>query len=166
MATKNQLKRELDALGIEYDAAASKEKLEALIPTNKEESGEPESEEETETETEEELESEVKTVDATGDVTKYSVFKGQSLVKVYNHLTHGKNFIALAEAYAERIGGTARPYIDPEEEAREKTVVNVVNKNGNLVRQFALSTHGKDYVKLADTFVEKHGEKKGLHIQK
>ena len=171
MATKDEIKAKLDKAGIEYPSNANKDELEALLPEEESEEGEDgdveESEEgETEegedgedTETEEDFE------DATGEVTKMGIYQGEALVAVYNVVNHGKDFVKLAKAKAKAIGGVAKPYVDPAEPEVEKTVVNIVNKSGSLVRQFALSSHGKDYAKLADAFVEKYGEKKGLHIQ-
>lgn len=114
---------------------------------------------------EEEVESEVETEDATGDVTRYGVYKGSALVAVYNSVNHGPDFVKLAKARAKKIDGEARPYVDPKEPVLEKTVVNIVNASGSLVRQFAKSTHGKDYEKLAADFLEKYGEKRGLKVQ-
>lgn len=115
--------------------------------------------------TEEEVESEVETEDASGDVTRYGVYKGSVLVAIYNSVNHGSDFVKLAKARAKKIDGEARPYVDPKEPVLEKTVVNIVNASGSLVRQFAKSTHGKDYEKLAADFVEKYGEKRGLKVQ-
>lgn len=119
-----------------------------------------------EAEADEELEAEVETTDSTGEVTEYGVYKGETCVATFTLENHGKDFVKLAKAKAKTIGAEARPYEDPVEAGKEKTVVNVVNASNNLVRQFALSTHGKDYVKLANAFIEKHGEKKGYKIQK
>ncbi len=125
--------------------------------------------EETETEEveedEEDVESEVETEDATGDVTRYGVYKGAGLVAIYNVVNHGPDFIKLAKARAKKIDGVAKPYVDPKQPAVEKTVVNIVNASNSLIRQFAKSTHGKDYEKLAADFVEKYGVKRGYRIQ-
>lgn len=133
--------------------------------TEEETTDEVEEETEEETEDEEDVESEVETEDATGDVTRYGVYKGPSLVAVYNAVNHGPDFIKLAKARAKKIDGEARPYVDPKEPAVEKTVVNIVNASGSLVRQFAKSTHGKDYEKLANDFLEKYGERRGYRVQ-
>lgn len=134
--------------------------------TTEEETTTDEAEEESEEDdSEEEVDSEVETEDATGDVTRYGVYMGAGLVAVYNVVNHGPDFIKLAKARAEKIGGEARPYVDPKEPAVEKTVVNIVNASNSLVRQFAKSTHGKDYQKLAEDFLAKYGVKRGYRIQ-
>lgn len=131
-----------------------------------EETPEEEVEEETEDETsEEEVEAEVETEDASGEVTKFAVYKGAVVVRVFNNVTHGKDFKKIAKAHAERIGGEAKAFVDKSDDEKETTIVDIVNKNGSLVRRFALSTHGKDYRKIAEAFVEKHGAKKGLVIK-
>lgn len=182
MATNNELKAILDERGVKYAANANKDELEKLVkdsePDETEEGNQ--SEEDSEEQEEgsgdeegpedgadegEDLESDVDTADASGDVTKYGVYKGAACVAVFNVVNHGDDFIKIAKAKAKAIGGVARPYVDPKEPEPEKDVVNIVNRNGNLVRQFALSTHGKEYAKLAEDFVAKYGEKKGLHIQ-
>lgn len=184
MATKDELKGELDALGVEYPLNASKDELEALLADNQlEEEAESEednqsddeadegSEEEAESE-EEDVETEVETEDATGETTRYGVYRGNSdnCVSVFTQENHGLDFKKLAEAKAKQLseGGIdheARPFVDPARPEPDKNVVNIVNKNNNLVRQFSLVTHGKDYRKFAEDFVAKYGEKKGLHIQ-
>ena len=113
----------------------------------------------------EEAVAEVETEDATGDVTRYGVYKGSSLVAVYNNVNHGDDFIKLAKARAEKIDGTAKPYVDPAEPVVDTDVVNIVNGSGSLVRQFSLAVHGKDYEDIANAYFEKHGEKRGLKIE-
>jgi len=120
---------------------------------------------EDEEEADEEVESEVETEDATGDVTRYGVYMGETAVAILTLENHGKDFKKIAEAKAKKMGGVAKPYLDPAKPAVEKTVVNIVNASGSLVRQFAKSTHGKDYEKLAADFLEKHGEKRGYKIK-
>ena len=115
-------------------------------------------------EAEETTEAEVETVDAAVDVTQVGIYKGEAVVRTFNVVTHGEDFREIAEAQAEKIGGEVRDYVDPTVAAIEKTAVKIVNQNGNLVRVFALSTHGKDYAELADAFITKHGESKGLKI--
>lgn len=169
MATKDELKGELDALGVEYPAGATKDELEALLADNQPEE-ETESEEDnqseeevSEEEVEEEVESEEEFSDA-GEVTRYGVYKGDNCVAVFSLLNHGEDFKKLAEAKAKAMNLEARPFVDPGKPEVDKNTVRIVNKNGNAVREYSLKIHGKDYKKYAEAFVEKHGEKKGLKI--
>lgn len=151
---------------VETDEVETTDEDEVEEESEDEESDEEESEDE-----EEEVESEVETEDATGEVTRYGVYRGGNCVAEFNIVNHGKDFIKLATAKAKQLSTEsvtyeARPFEDPAAVATEKTVVKIVNRSGNLVRQFAKSTHGDDYAKLADAFIKKHGEKKGLSIQK
>jgi len=159
MAKKNQNKNTKPKAEVKEEEKVD----ETTVDETEEETTEEESEEE-ETE-DEEVDSEVETEDATGDVTRYGVYKGVNLVAVYNVVNHGPDFIKLAKARAKKIDGVAKPYVDPKQPVVEKTVVNIVNASGSLVRQFAKSTHGKDYEKLAADFLEKHGVKRGLRVQ-
>lgn len=149
--------------------AKVKEKEEVVEETVEEETvDEALEEEETvdeETEEEDEVESEVETEDATGEVTRYGVYIGETAVAILTLENHGKDFKKIAEAKAKAMGGKAKPYTDPAKPETEKTVVNVVNGSNSLVRQYSLSAHGKDYKKLAESFVEKHGVKRGLRIK-
>lgn len=180
MATKDELKSELDALGVEYPANANKDELEKLLADNQpeeesedEESEDEESEEETEdeetdeeSEEDEESESEEEFEDA-AEVREYGVYRGNNLVTKYTLLNHGDDFVKLAKEKAKTIpGAEARPFVDPARPVIEKTSVAVVNQNGNEVRRYSKSVHGNDYLKLADAFIEKHGEKKGYRLQK
>lgn len=172
MSKRDELKARCDELGIEYPKNATDEKLEALIAEAEAGSDDEESEEGSEEEAADEVETEVETEDATGEVTRYGVYRGNSnnCVAVYTQENHGLDFKKLAESKAKQLseGGIdheARPFVDPAQPEVDKNVVNIVNKNNNLVRQYTLVTHGKDYRKLAEAFVEKYGEKKGLHIQ-
>lgn len=189
MAKVPEIKKELDKLKVDYPAGATKPELEALLKKKKAEKPEEEDKKEGEDSEEgkggedskegeegegnegqdgeegKEGEDGEDFEDASGEVTKMGIYKGSALVSVFTKVNHGKDFVKLAKAKAKDIGGTAKPYVNPDEPEVEKTVVNIVNKSNNLVRQFALSTHGKDYEKLADAFIEKYGEKKGLHIQ-
>jgi hypothetical protein len=131
--------------------------------TVEEETKEEEAEEETKDK--EEAESEVETEDASGKVTRYGVYLGENVVAIYNSVNHGKDFVKLAKARAERVGGEARPYADPSEPVLEKTVVNIVNASNSLIRQFSLSAHGKNYEKLAADYIEKYGLKRGYRVQ-
>jgi len=116
--------------------------------------------------------SEVDLVSGRPEVTRYAVYQNNALVKVFNGVTHGKDFVKLAKAYAERTEKknpgmvcVAKEFTDPAIKATDKNVVNVVNVNGNVSRTFSLSTHGKEYKALAADFVKKHGKKKGLKLE-
>lgn len=131
---------------------------------NKDKEEEVEKVEAEETVEEAEAEANVETEDATGDVTHYGVYKGPALVAVYNNVNHGDDFIKLAKARAKKIDGTAKPFVDPDEPVVDKDVVNIVNASGSVVRQYSLVAHGEDYKDLADAYLEKYGEKRGLKI--
>lgn len=103
--------------------------------------------------------------DASAEVTKYGVYRGDTCIAVFTKVNHGDDFIKIAKAKAKALNAVARPFVNPLEPEVEKTVVNLVNASNNLVRQFSLSVHGKDYVKLAEAYVEKYGAKQGIHIQ-
>lgn len=191
MSKKDDLKARLDELGVEYPSNATNDELEALIAEaeaatdDSEESEEEteESEEDAETEEEEseddseeeesedeEEANEPEFSDASADVTRYGVYRGDNCVAVFTQENHGDDFKEIAEAKAKKLseGGrehTARPFEDPAKPTPEKNVVVIVNKNGNEVRTFSQRVHGKEYKKLADDFVKKYGEKKGLHIK-
>jgi len=113
--------------------------------------------------TDEKVDATVETKSAEADVTKFAVYQGSRLVKVYNSTTHGADFVKIAKAHAERIGGKAVAHTDTVEEEIEKDVAVVVNASNSVVRKFSLVAHGEDYATLAANFVGKH-PKRGYRV--
>lgn len=122
-----------------------------------------ESEEDEPAKTDEKVDATVETKSAEADVTKFAVYQGSRLVKVYNSTTHGDDFVKIAKAHAERIGGKAAAYSDTVEEEVERDVAVVVNASNSVVRKFSLVAHGEDYATLAANFVGKH-PKRGYRV--
>lgn len=102
------------------------------------------------------------------ELTEYAVYDDRgNLVKMFNNVNHGKDFEKLAKAYAERTKMVAKPYVKPlTPEELETDVVHVVTSNDQPFRTFSLKIHGKDYKKIANAFIEKHGIKKGYKVKK
>ena len=104
---------------------------------------------------------------AEAEVTVYGVYNEKGvLVKKFNIVNHSKDFIEIAEAYAKRMGFTAKPYVEPlTPEQLETDVVHVVTSNGEPVRTFSLKVHGEDSEQLAPDFMDKHGKKKKYRLK-
>lgn len=99
--------------------------------------------------------------------TKFAVYEGDKVVKIYDEVTHGADFAKIAKGYAERKGLTAKEYF-PELELAEKIdpdTVTIVTTNNQVVRVFSLAAHGKGYEKLAEQFIAKYGERKGYKVK-
>lgn len=156
MATKDEIKAQLDEAGVEYTASMTKDELEALLPTNTEAE---ETADDAAAEASETFE------DASGEVGKVGLFTAQGvLVRTFNIVQHGEDFIDIANTHAKANGFTVKPIVDAAAEI-EKDSVNVVNASGNVVRKYSKAIHGDDYLDLAKDFVTKHGKKKGVKIE-
>lgn len=101
------------------------------------------------------------------EINFYGVYtKSGVLVKKYNPVQHGKDFIKLAKAFAERNEFVAKVFVEPlTPEEQETDVVHIVTSNGEKVRTYSLAVHGKDYEKLAAGFVDKYKNKKGYRVK-
>ena len=103
------------------------------------------------------------------DYHKVGVYVNNALYKEFNSVNHGLEFEQLANAYAQRHADKnpgsrveVRPLIDITEETPERDVVKILNASNSLVRVFSKATHGDEYRDLANAFVAKYGEKRGL----
>lgn len=143
------------------------EKEEEVI---EEEATDEEVEEEVEAD-EEEVEEEIEEQDASATSTKFAVYQDGRLVKIFNSVTHGKDYKKIAKGLADRLQEktptstfTAKAFVDIQEPEPEKDVVRIVNASNSLIREYSLSAHGKDYEKIAHAFLEKHGVKRGYRV--
>lgn len=106
------------------------------------------------------------------EVEAYAVYNSRgAIVKMYRKGPHGDNFAKLAKAYAERMSTTtdeleAKPFIPPVNiEEVDTDTVHIVTSNDQPVRTYSLKVHGKDYQKIANAFIEKHGIRKGYRVK-
>lgn len=141
-----------------------------IVTSNTEEVVEETEVEETET-TDPVVEEVIEETDAAMPVTKFAVYRNGVLFKIFNSITHGSDFKEIAKALAARLSeedGTeaeAKPYIDEAEPEIDPNVSTVVNASNNVVREYSLAVHGKDYKKIAASYIEKHGEKRGYRLR-
>lgn len=116
------------------------------------------------------VDTKVETKSAKAPVTHFAVYQNGILIKIFNHITHGDEFKEIAQAMADRLtekNGTeaeAKEYVNEVEIKADLNIVTIVNASNSTVRVYSLDTHGKDYKKIAESYIEKHGVKRGYHI--
>lgn len=120
---------------------------------------------------EEELaKSKITTKSAKIAVTHFAVYENGIIIKIFNHITHGDDFIEIAEAMANRLAeknGTlveAKEYVNEIDPEVDPNIATVVNASNSVIRIFSLSTHGKKYQEIAESYIEKHGVKRGYRL--